>query len=96
MSVLFIAVSRINDRDKLNQYLAGAGGTIDPFGGQVVAFTETADTVEGEPPGGRVVVIKFADRDAAMGWYNSEAYQAVVGLRLAATEGFALVSDAFI
>lgn len=91
MSALFIAVSRITDREKLNQYLAGAPASLAGRPIEVLAFTEDGDTVEGAPPGSRVVVLKFPDKAAAMDWYNSPEYQAVVKLRLDGTEGFSLL-----
>jgi uncharacterized protein (DUF1330 family) len=93
MSALFIAVSKITDRDKLNQYLAGAPASLAGRPIEVLAFTETADTIEGVPPGSRVVVLKFPDKAAALDWYHSEAYQAVVAFRLAGTEGFSVLCD---
>lgn len=91
MSALFIAVSRITDRSKLEQYLAGAPASLAGRQIEVLAFAEDGDTVEGTPPGGRVVVLKFPDKAAAMEWYNSPEYQAVLKLRLEGTEGFALL-----
>jgi uncharacterized protein (DUF1330 family) len=38
-------------------------------------------------------VLKFDSTEAAKAWYNSEEYQAVVGKRLAASEGFAVISQ---
>ncbi len=93
MSALFIAISRITDRDKLNQYLAGAPASLADRPIEVLAFTEAGENVEGEAPGGRVVVLRFPDKEAAMEWYHSPEYQAVVQLRLDGTEGFALVCD---
>ena len=46
--------------------------------------------LEGECPNG-VVIIEFPDVQAAKDWYESPAYQAVVGERLAATEGRAVI-----
>ena len=93
MSALFIAISKITDRDKLNQYLAGAPASLAGRELKVLAFTETADTIEGVPPGSRVVVLEFPDKQAAQDWYNSPEYQAVVQLRLAGTQGFAVLCD---
>jgi uncharacterized protein (DUF1330 family) len=39
------------------------------------------------------VIIKFESTEAAKAWYESEAYQAVVGKRLEATTGFAVISQ---
>ena len=71
--------------------LAGAPASLAGRQIEVLAFSEDGDTVEGTPPGGRVVVLKFPDKAAAMEWYNSPEYQAVVKLRLEGTEGFALL-----
>jgi uncharacterized protein (DUF1330 family) len=94
MSALFLAVGRITDQDKLNQYLASAGATLAAYECQITAFTTEAQIVEGEPPGTRVVVLTFPDKETAMKWYNSDDYQAIVNLRLESTEGFALLCDA--
>ncbi len=93
MSALFIAISRITDRDKLNQYLAGAPASLAGRSVEVLAFTEEGETIEGQAPGGRVVVMKFPDKEAAMDWYNSPEYQSVVQLRLSGTDGFAVLCD---
>ena len=95
MSALFIAISKITDRAKLDEYLAGAPASMAGRTIEVLAFTEAGENVEGEAPGGRVVVLKFPDKEAAMDWYNSPEYQAVVQLRLDGTEGFSIVCDAF-
>jgi uncharacterized protein (DUF1330 family) len=39
------------------------------------------------------VILKFESTEAAKAWYGSSAYQAVVGKRLAATSGFAVISQ---
>ena len=52
-----------------------------------------AETIEGAPPGGQTVILKFEDTAAARAWYESSEYQAVVSKRLAATEGFAILSQ---
>ena len=93
MSALFIAISKITDRDKLNQYLAGAPASLAGRQVEVLAFTEGGEDIEGQAPGGRVVVLRFPDKEAAMAWYRSPEYQAVVQLRLDGTEGFSLVCD---
>jgi uncharacterized protein (DUF1330 family) len=93
MSALFIAISTITDRDKLNQYLAGAPASLAGRELELLAFTESGEDVEGQAPGSRVVVVKFPDKAAAMDWYNSPEYQAVVKLRIEGTDGFAMVCD---
>jgi len=58
-----------------------------------VVFDVAAETIEGTPPGPRTVVLKFDSTEAAKAWYGSPGYQAVVGKRLAATTGFAVISQ---
>ena len=53
-----------------------------------MAFDVAAETIEGTPPGPHTVIVKFESTEAAKAWYGSPAYQAVVGKRLAATDGF--------
>jgi uncharacterized protein (DUF1330 family) len=48
--------------------------------------------VEGACPDG-VVIIEFPSVEAARAWYESPDYQAIVGERLAATEGRAVIVE---
>ena len=75
------------------EYQAGAGPTLAAAGGELVSFDVGAETVEGTPPGPQTVIIKFESTEAAKAWYNSADYQAVVGKRLEATEGYAVISQ---
>ncbi len=93
MAAYFIAQYVVNDPDLYREYQAGAGPTIQASGAELVAFDVAAETVEGTPPGPQTVVIKFESTEAAKAWYNSDEYQAVVGKRLQATEGFAVISQ---
>ena len=58
-----------------------------------MTFDVAAETIEGTPPGAQTVILKFEDTAAAKAWYESTEYQAVVGKRLKATEGFAVISQ---
>ncbi len=93
MAAFFIAQYVVNDAALYGEYGAAAGPTVAAHGGEVVVFDPAAETVEGTPPGPQTVIIKFESADKAKEWYNSDAYQEVVGKRLAATEGFAIISN---
>lgn len=93
MAAYFIAQYVVKDPDLYREYQAGAGPTIQASGAELIAFDVAAETVEGTPPGPQTVVIKFDSTEAAKAWYESADYQAVVGKRLAATEGFAIISQ---
>jgi uncharacterized protein (DUF1330 family) len=93
MAAYFIAQYVVNDPKLYREYQGGAGATIRDAGGEVVAFDVAAETVEGTSPGPQTVIVKFESKEAAKAWYQSPAYQAVVGKRLAATKGFAVISQ---
>jgi len=54
--------------------IAAAGGTYRVRGGEI-------ETVEGEAPPGRTVVVEFADRQSALAWYNGADYVAAREIR---------------
>ena len=93
MAAYFIAQYVVNDPAGYAEYQKGAGPTLAAAGAELIAFDVAAETVEGTPPGPQTVVIKFETVEAAKAWYESDGYQAVVGKRLAATEGFAVISQ---
>jgi uncharacterized protein (DUF1330 family) len=94
MPTYFIAQYVVKNPALYAEYQKGAGPTVGAFGGKLVAFDVAAETVEGKPPGPQTVIIEFESTEQAKAWYHSPGYQAVVGKRLAATEGFAVISQA--
>ena len=95
MSVYFIVNSTITDPTGLDEYVAAAGATFAGIDMTLRVVTNEAETIEGQPAGARVVIIEFPDRDAFRAWYDSTAYQDIIGLRLASTNGFAVLVDSF-
>jgi uncharacterized protein (DUF1330 family) len=93
MPAYFIAQYVVKNPQLYREYQAGAGKTIQAAGGELVAFDVAAETIEGKPPGPQTVIVKFESTEKAKAWYRSPEYQAVVGKRLAATEGFAIISQ---
>jgi len=93
MAAFFIAQYQVNDVSLYQEYSAGAGPTLAAHGAELVAYDVAAETIEGKPPGAQTVIIKFETAEKAKAWYNSDDYQAVVGKRLAATEGYAVISE---
>ena len=93
MAAYFIAQYVVNDPALYAEYQGGAGPTIQAHGAELVAFDVAAETIEGNAPGPQTVVLKFDSVEAAKAWYESDEYQAVVGKRLQATEGFAVISQ---
>jgi len=93
MAAYFIAQYIVNDTAGYRAYQQGAGPTLAAHGATLVSFDVAAETIEGKPPGPQTVIIEFPNTAAAKAWYESKAYQAVVGKRLAATTGFAVIAQ---
>src|SRR5262247_3297951 len=93
MAAYFIAQYVVKDPKLYREYQAAAGPTIQASGGEVIAFDVAAETIEGTPPGPQTVILKFESTEAAKAWYESPAYHAVVGKRLAATQGFSIIAQ---
>jgi uncharacterized protein (DUF1330 family) len=93
MSVYFIVNSEITDPEGFDQYRAVVRSTFEGHDCEFLVSTNTAETIEGSPSGSRAVVIRFADAEAFRAWYDSDRYQAVIGLRLGSTAGFAILAE---
>ncbi len=93
MAHYLIVNADITDLDLLNKYSKAAGATLAGRPVKVLIATNDAVTLEGTPAGSRVVLIEFADRAALDDWYQSPEYQAIIGMRLEATNGFAFVAQ---
>ena len=94
MAAYFIAHYVVNDPGLYGEYQSAAGKTIQASGAEVVVFDVAGETVEGTPPGPQTVILKFESTEALKVWYESPDYQAALPKRLAATTGFAVVSQA--
>jgi uncharacterized protein (DUF1330 family) len=93
MPLYFVVNDTVTDAEMLAEYGRSARSTLAPFGVRVVVNTMEAAAIEGTPAGSRMVILEFADRASFDGWYNSDAYQAIIGGRLNATAGFAVLVE---
>jgi uncharacterized protein (DUF1330 family) len=94
MSVYVVATARIDNPEMLNEYLGKVVATFPPDA-RILAVDETAEVVEGDVQPPRIVLIEFPSRESFRGWYDSPAYQAIVGLRLESTTGTLVVAEGF-
>ena len=94
MKALCIVYLNIDDWEGYDRYRSQVVRTLEPFGAKVVVRGGAFTTVEGEMPFERIVVLEFPSRDAAEAWYQSDAYQAVLPIRLAATRSQFVIVDA--
>ena len=82
-----IAQIDVTDPELYKDYVAGVGATVEKFGGVYIARGGEAETVEGEIPGQRSVIIQFPTYQAAQDWYHSPDYAEVRKIRQAASTG---------
>ena len=89
-----IFVEKVNDAEALNAYVQKAVPTILQSGGKPIVFEPTPEVIEGQW-GGQTVIIEFESVDAAKAWYNSDAYQPLIGERQAAADSNAIIVGEF-
>lgn len=66
--------------DDITEYAEKIDATMRPFGGRFLIHGGKPIFVEGKWPG-QVIIIEFPDRDTALAWYRSDAYQEILPLR---------------
>ncbi len=87
MTAYAMAFVEINDREQYGKYETGFLDALAPFDGEILVVDEAPTVLEGEAPKGRIVVIRFPSEEKLDGWYNSDAYQAILPFRKAASNG---------
>jgi uncharacterized protein (DUF1330 family) len=93
MSAYFIAEVEITNPAGYDAYRPLAGASIAQYGGKFLARGGKTELLEGSPEPARIVVIEFADIDAAKRWYNSPEYQDALKIRLANSTGRVLLVE---
>jgi uncharacterized protein (DUF1330 family) len=91
MPTYLVVNSTIDDPALLEQYMEAAGATTGLVPVKALAIDGASRTVEGEPAGPRTVILEFESEADFETWYHSPEYQAIIGKRLAATTGFAVL-----
>ncbi|TDD96440.1 DUF1330 domain-containing protein [Actinomadura rubrisoli] len=84
------AIAHLRDPDEVHpevlEYMERIQATLDPFSGRFIVHGGAVDVREGDWPGS-VVMIEFPSGEDARGWYESDAYQAILPLRADHLEG---------
>ena len=86
MPAYIIAETDITDPEQYEQYKAASPGAIEAAGGRFLVRGGEMAVLEGEWRPKRLVVLEFADLDAAKRWYDSPEYQEAKRLREGAAE----------
>lgn len=76
--VYMIANFEIHDSEVYRAYEKGFFPMLKRHGGEFMTFDDNPDTLEGDASlGGRVVVLRFPNEEAARNWYADPDYQAL-------------------
>lgn len=87
MTAYVIAEVDVKDAEAYKLYAEKAPGVTQPAGGRYLARAGEVECLEGEPPKSRIVVIEFDSMEAARNFYYGKAYQEIIPLRQAASDG---------
>ena len=80
MNAYVVIEVTVGDRTALDRYSAQAMPIIKEFGGEVLVVGPW-EMLFGEPAFQRGMVIRFPSKEAALGWYQAPAYQALLETR---------------
>lgn len=93
MKAYVIVQETVTDEPTFADYRSRVIPTLAPYQGRFVVRGGALSVLEGEWSHPRLVILEFPSRDAAMGWYGSAEYQAILPLRLASCRGNLVVVD---
>lgn len=84
MSYYLLVGIDVHDLDTYNEYFERAMPSLEKYGVEILAYTDSPVALEEANPFERYVVVKFTDRATFEQWYSSKEYQNVIPLRQAA------------
>ena len=94
MAAYCIARIRVDDADTYDRYRAQTPAVVAQYGGRFLVRGGRCELLEGDSADlDRTVVIEFDSYQQARAFYDSPEYQAIVGLRQAASRGELLVVE---
>ena len=92
MAGYFVANYTITNQAGYAQYLAAVGPILKAHGAENIVIDRNSELLEGSA-GQVTVVLRFATKSAAEGWYKSPEYQAIRRLRTDNTEGIGVIAE---
>ena len=93
MAAYCIYQIEITDPELYKDYVAQVPATVAKFEGEYLARGGRSETLEGQWPDRRTVILKFPSYEHAKRWHESEEYAGPKAIRLAASEADALLID---
>ncbi len=81
MAGYYIVEIDVNDEEGYEEYKALASAAIAAHGGEYLVRGGEWESMEGEEPRSRVVILKFESVEAAKDWFNSPEYREAHAVR---------------
>ena len=92
MAGYFVANYTITNQAEYKEYLAAVGPTLKAHGAENIVVDRDSEPLEGSA-GQVTIVLRFATKAAAEGWYQSPEYRAIRHLRTDNTEGIGVIAE---
>ena len=93
MTAYLVAAIDVQDEAGYAPYRDAVPALVAAHGGRYLVRGGAMTVQEGNWPGARTVVMAFPDRAAAEAFYASADYQAIIGVRRAASTGSVIIVD---
>ena len=77
----------VRDPELYKTYTAQTPAALEKHGGRMLVRAGRWESLEGQAPRARVVVIEFPSFEGAKAWYDSEDYGPLIPLRQSASDG---------
>jgi uncharacterized protein (DUF1330 family) len=94
MAAYVIAQMTVHDPAMYREYASKLAPTAAPYKGRLLAAND-AESREGEPALRRTIIGEFPSLEDARAWYESDAYQAILPLRLQSTTSVLFFVEGF-
>ena len=83
----------ITDPETMKIYSAGVAATINQYGGKFTVRGGDPETLEGNWPVNRIIILEFENRSALKAWYDTPQYAHLKAMRLASSRSNAIIVD---
>ena len=93
MAAYILAEIEITNPEGYKEYTKAVPATIAKYGGRFLIRGGAAETLEGEWPQRRRVLLEFPSMDAARKWWHSPEYEKPKAMRQAASKGRLLLIE---
>lgn len=85
---------KVTDQAMYQEYIQGVRATQAGHEMKLLVTDSNTESLEGEALAPRTVILSFPTPEQAMAWYQSDAYQQLVGKRIGSTTGITTLVNA--